>query len=570
MAYKKVQFVAYQTQSFFTTDPGAVGAGNAVPAPAPHVDRQGKSRPACAEPWLVDDALVRARRLREVVRFAQQKIATAKAGLTGGDAYDDDETLKVFVAPEFYFRQGREGYPHAGLTNDPTAENPCSVDTLMQALREIFQTDEFKHWLIVPGTIFSHWGETAKKTIAFQLYLSSNNARIDTTATPPLKPGRALASAGKVADLEDLDFTKVFMWDIQVDPGVVPPNYWQAEQGLGSNYVNSTVIIQGGVGGRYITEFKGDMSTIDVTAINVGDPNPQGRDVYNTPLYESLLNDWERVKERVFVVDDVWFGVEVCLDHLRGVLKDVVDHWDTKEAAALQARQSALQSELTNLQTPTWYPSGTDLEAKYPTLPGLAERKEQFDRDRPDIIRRLNGALARLKGKGALEAELANLKNGSYYPTEEELAARYPLPFYDINKQSYDLERPYAIQQIERMLRLVRKPEIDVHLISSCGMYVNDGRVNPTNNSKTMPNHVRARDGGYVMLCDGSTSTSFPRYDFRAVGASNAAGASAPSAVLVDEKVPGGLEIPRPPVPSGWAMPEQRVVAYRPVPLPGR
>ena len=61
------------------------------------------------------------------------------------DADPLDSTLKVFMAPEFYFRGGTEGAYELGM-----------IDSIMSEMRKLTSHTDYKHWLFVFGTALGY------------------------------------------------------------------------------------------------------------------------------------------------------------------------------------------------------------------------------------------------------------------------------------------------------------------------------------------------------------------------------------------------------------------------------
>lgn len=97
---------------------------------------------------LSDDAKIRTRRLIGVMIKAEEKIKTIG---------DNRNTLKVFTAPEFYFRPD----------NPSLSYTYKEYQAIKDVLRETISKDpRFDNWLIVPGTIMWCLGQsTAKRPI---------------------------------------------------------------------------------------------------------------------------------------------------------------------------------------------------------------------------------------------------------------------------------------------------------------------------------------------------------------------------------------------------------------------
>lgn len=127
--YTHVQLIAYEVPTLQVTQPG--NAPEAVPR--------------LPVPALPDaDSVARLRRMAGVVNYAANRLRFA-----GGDAAT---TLKIFVAPEFYFRP-------------PNAQNAYSFNqmiNILDTLRNLFVHTDFADWLFVPGSIFSSQPADAK------------------------------------------------------------------------------------------------------------------------------------------------------------------------------------------------------------------------------------------------------------------------------------------------------------------------------------------------------------------------------------------------------------------------
>jgi len=87
------------------------------------------------------DARTRLARLAAVVDRAATRV-----NAIGGD---NNQTLKIFIAPEFYFRPPVTTGPNYDQCTYPQAE----MFKIWGALDLMFQHADFTHWLIVPGTV---------------------------------------------------------------------------------------------------------------------------------------------------------------------------------------------------------------------------------------------------------------------------------------------------------------------------------------------------------------------------------------------------------------------------------
>ncbi|WP_263081074.1 hypothetical protein [Endozoicomonas sp. Mp262] len=134
MPYTHFQYLAYQTPTFGRDNVNnlwrsSLAAGelcdavNDIPVP----DNLGLS----------DDAKKRLRRLAAVVNEAHDSLVG-----------DQNTTLKVFMAPEFYFR------PESGANSYSYAQSERGK--ILVALGLMFKNAKFDHWLIVAGTIIAN------------------------------------------------------------------------------------------------------------------------------------------------------------------------------------------------------------------------------------------------------------------------------------------------------------------------------------------------------------------------------------------------------------------------------
>jgi hypothetical protein len=123
--YKKIQLIAY---------------GVVTSAPTGVLQGTGPNR-------FQEDAELRAQRLCDVADFVATNYASAIA---------DPQTLKVFVAPEFYFRYGGPSDPPEALNDSYPNGEILLPNVNDKILRPHFANDAFADWLIVAGTMFWH------------------------------------------------------------------------------------------------------------------------------------------------------------------------------------------------------------------------------------------------------------------------------------------------------------------------------------------------------------------------------------------------------------------------------
>lgn len=135
MAYSKVRYIGYQVPTIGFNDNNDTVYGippGSIKTPPKLVDEEGS---------LSADAKVRVQRLIGAMHRARDRI------LVG----DNSQTLKVFIAPEFYFRPN----------NTEVSYTMTEFRAIRKVLRDTIAAQEgFKDWLVIPGTIM--WRQTSK------------------------------------------------------------------------------------------------------------------------------------------------------------------------------------------------------------------------------------------------------------------------------------------------------------------------------------------------------------------------------------------------------------------------
>jgi hypothetical protein len=237
MDYKFVQLIAYQAPTLDLT------------APLP---KSSEPTHKAVLSLKNDDAQIRVQRLLDVLNWAVETIPHDKIDSPKNPdplSNNQSQTLKVFMAPEFYFRATADGYTWNTLTN------------ILECLKLAFSDWRLDHWLIVPGTICTHQ-----------------------------------------------------------DPH---PDSVGTEEGK-RTFFNTASVIKGGSKGSMTYVHKERRSDID------GVP-PSLSDGTQDPKFKPLLGSWEEQKQRIFNVDGITFGLDVCLEHLTQALKRTVVDWPNKE-----------------------------------------------------------------------------------------------------------------------------------------------------------------------------------------------------------------------------------------------
>lgn len=223
MAYTHFQYLAYQTPTFgFDSTDGSFLASLAPGDLCDAVD----DIPVPDNLGLSDDAKKRLRRLAAVVEKAHSELVG-----------DQDTTLKVFVAPEFYFR------PEAATNSHTYSQEERSK--ILVALGLMFKNAKFDHWLIVAGTVIAN---------------------------------------------------------IPVVPVTTPKTYY---------YYNTAIAIKGGTNCKLSAIEKQQPSGIDGVPVNGGITS----NTVAAGNYKEHFEEWSTKKERLFNVDGVQLGLDICLDH---------------------------------------------------------------------------------------------------------------------------------------------------------------------------------------------------------------------------------------------------------------
>lgn len=238
--YNKFQYIAYQVPTLVkdsgNTNHKIVPAGEADENQLDTYLAQHKMVLRGDVGKLSDDSRTRVKRLLGVMIKARKDIIIN----------NEDTVLKIFMAPEFYFRPVTPGaFPHPIAYSDD--EYKAIVSVLEQSLLESKGDSRellFKNWLVIPGTIF--W-------TTFGL----------------------------------LHFFNYVAWF----------HYFTISEGSGNVF------------SKYST------STID--GIPIGQSGHH--------LRPELQGEAEK-RKHLFLINNIQVGLEICLEHSLGILKNVVDH----------------------------------------------------------------------------------------------------------------------------------------------------------------------------------------------------------------------------------------------------
>ena len=184
----------------------------------------------------------------------------------------DNKTLKIFMTPEFYFKS------YGGQNNlDARYGGSYTFNTMINilaCLRNLFTDPTLSDWLIVAGSIVSNLPADAK------VFIDNPEERAYLNTTAVVKGGNSKAPFHFVhkKQLSDIDG---------------PPTIRKNE--LGENVGTSAI---------------------------------------ENEFFGPFLESWQERKQRIFTVDNITFGLEVCLDHSLKELRKVCKDYYEKEGKA--------------------------------------------------------------------------------------------------------------------------------------------------------------------------------------------------------------------------------------------
>jgi hypothetical protein len=185
----------------------------------------------------------------------------------------DSKTLKIFMAPEFYFRGVGGAYPVEKLSS------------IMDKLRSHTKASGFKDWLFVFGTAIG-WME------------------VPTDSTRKEIINAALVQKGGISDAQN-DTSKIVMKEY-ISPidfaRNFGPDWTNPNHRLGVVSANPLTSLTPVSGSK-------DINSVPITATN--NPNERSATGYGGGC--------------LFTIDGIEFALEICLDHLNGRVKTYAD-----------------------------------------------------------------------------------------------------------------------------------------------------------------------------------------------------------------------------------------------------
>ncbi|WP_026422363.1 hypothetical protein [Actinokineospora inagensis] len=97
-------------------------------------------------------------RFREDLKVRGETLCGVADWAAGAFQLGDADTLKVFVAPEFYFRYGGPSQPATALGDSYPNGEALLPGLIEEVLKPFFAADRFADWIVIPGTMFWHKG----------------------------------------------------------------------------------------------------------------------------------------------------------------------------------------------------------------------------------------------------------------------------------------------------------------------------------------------------------------------------------------------------------------------------
>jgi len=247
------------------------------------------------------DYLARCITLRQAIDVAYSQYVAAH-----GSNPNDAKTLKIFMAPEFFFR-GRQGAYDISL-----------VSEIFDNLRSFTEDARFKDWLFVFGTVIGASFDdrlvcrNCGKSGARQFVRTGLNQYTCTGCPPDSVTERRLgARIDNVALIQkggESDFKNAHVIEKEyvshIDFRRYASSHAMKEGAKATGYGNAAIL------NAWNKDRRIDIMGQNLRAL----PVPGSRDVGGSP---SKFTD-ERMGGSIFTIDGIKFGLEICLDHLNG------------------------------------------------------------------------------------------------------------------------------------------------------------------------------------------------------------------------------------------------------------
>jgi hypothetical protein len=260
----------------------------------------------------------------------------------------DDRMLKIFMAPEFFFRGMNGGYDAedvAGLA--PRADGQTTIEisgkrSLIEILQEEISKPQYKHWLFVLGTVI-----VLTKSVETRCTENNCKGTLQITRQDGLTTVRCSAST---AD-HPHDVREVTLGATVDNVALICKEQWvhaiTKELVSDADFITSTIFDSGG---KVLRRIKDEVTTIGGEILKVRrSRQTSGFDAASD--MPSAFQD-ERMGGCIFTLDGITFGCEICLDH---------DATSQKSSAGRLANASGIQIQL--------IPSGGMRTSQFRTVP---------------------------------------------------------------------------------------------------------------------------------------------------------------------------------------------------------
>ena len=322
--YEHIQFVAYQTPTF---------VGNKVEMP----DTGGKypitDRPALAalDTLQNDDEKARVTRFYKIMLFAKQK---AEATVV------PSKTLRLFMAPEFYFKtvEPRSVLFGAELKEILKGGLGWQSDGVVSACTKCHTTVGVltrKHHCRLCGLIFCSKccsehevlvGKNTKKTLLVCGDCYNTKVKVGVKRTAGRYGAYSFNTMQNVLECLRKMFTTALWEDWLIVAGTIVsdlPSDGAQFQDI-NYYLNTAIVIKGGLEGPFLFVHKQNVSSID------GPPTVRGVFSNHQSTKSPYLDVFDKMKtspkhldawQDRFKIDNINYVLEVCLDHSKSIAK---------------------------------------------------------------------------------------------------------------------------------------------------------------------------------------------------------------------------------------------------------
>jgi len=261
------------------------------------------------------------RAVKTAYTLNQHKMVTPKK------VKDDSRTLKIFMAPEFFFRGVRGAFTMNYLLGDK------GEDSILDSLRAETKQSQYASWLFVFGTFIAGTERTRLSCQTCMQWMVNEMVPAlgkKLLTCPTCKKYARCPKSVCQANPKSRGFLTVVPGDVtgarRLHCEVCKTVYPFCEHCIGVTIDNYALVQKGGHSGGdgvhdYITQ-KAYVSNLDFDEIDNQAPKIKifGREEEYIEPRSDPGSASERMGGSVFHMDGINFGIEVCLDHLQGRL----------------------------------------------------------------------------------------------------------------------------------------------------------------------------------------------------------------------------------------------------------